>query len=338
MKSPERNRNIGFAKFTVYFAMIFMFFLTLVALINHDRKILIYDSAVILLLIVSITSFYKRSIFIAARICLVVLSVSSLGLLYMEGGSGGVVFWVFLLIQFYIILFGYKSGGIVAGIISLIYLISYSVMVDDYSIKYLTRYTVAIVGVYTISMYYERLIIRTEQRLQELTVTDSLTSLYNRRYFDEIFSKNINTARRNNNLLVFAMLDIDFFKKYNDSEGHHAGDAVLKDISRKFRDSFHRSEDFVFRIGGEEFAVLFYTEDRDSAFAYIDNLRQGVEDMGIEHPGNEVSPYITISAGLHIIDHQNQKDCDEIYKICDDALYKAKEKGRNRVELSDESL
>jgi hypothetical protein len=77
MKSPERNRNIGFAKFTVYFAMIFMFFLTLVSLINHDRKILIYDSVVILLLIISIISFYKRSILIAARICLVVLSVWS---------------------------------------------------------------------------------------------------------------------------------------------------------------------------------------------------------------------------------------------------------------------
>jgi len=334
MNYLENNRNLGFAKFTIIFAMIFMSVLTLVALINHDLEILIYDVSVISILILSIIIFHKKRIYTLARITLVLLSISSVGLMYLENGEHGVIFWVFLLIQFYMILFGYKLGGIFAGIFSLFYFAFYCFIAENYSIRFLTRYIVAITGVYIVSIYYERFIVKTERKLQELTITDSLTKLYNRRYFDEMFPRQIKIAKRNNQLLVFAMLDIDFFKRYNDSEGHQAGDLVLKKISQLFLDTFIRSNDYVFRLGGEEFGVFYYAEDRGSAIAFIENFRHKVENLKIEHRENDISPYVTISVGLYIIENDNQKDCDEIYKICDDALYDAKKFGRNRVEIS----
>ncbi len=97
----------------------------------------------------------------------------------------------------------------------------------------------------------------TEKKLQELSITDELTTLYNRRYFNDIFPKLINSAKREDLSVCFAIMDIDYFKAYNDTYGHICGDNALTSVSKSLKDSLSRADDYCFRLGGEEFGILF---------------------------------------------------------------------------------
>lgn len=171
--------------------------------------------------------------------------------------------------------------------------------------------------------------------LEVLSITDAMTGLYNRRYFEKIFSEELNRAKRNNYKLIFAMLDVDHFKQYNDTYGHGKGDKVLISISKIMQESTQRAHEFAFRIGGEEFCIITSDIDNEIASSYINRLRIAILDSKIEHTGNSASKYVTASFGLVIVNCENTKDLttDSIYKTADDALYRAKEAGRNKVEL-----
>ncbi|WP_373003002.1 diguanylate cyclase [Sulfurimonas sp.] len=170
-----------------------------------------------------------------------------------------------------------------------------------------------------------------EQKLQEISITDELTSLYNRRYFNEIFPKLINSAKRENQNICFAVMDIDYFKLYNDTYGHISGDNALKSISRSLKSSLTRADDYCFRLGGEEFGILFKGLDKEQATILIEHMKQNIEDLKIKHEKNSVSKYITASFGLVIEDALSVKDENELYRKADALLYKAKDSGRNRI-------
>lgn len=170
-----------------------------------------------------------------------------------------------------------------------------------------------------------------EKKLEAMTVTDELTSLYNRRHFNDIFPKLINSAKREKENICFAILDIDYFKQYNDTYGHIAGDEVLKTLSDAMQNSLQRADDYCFRLGGEEFGVLFKGLSADEAKVFINNMKQSIEDLHIKHEGSKVSKYITASFGLVIKDAQSVKSENELYKEADALLYEAKGSGRNRV-------
>ena len=159
-----------------------------------------------------------------------------------------------------------------------------------------------------------------------------ITTLFNRRYFDEIFPDKIKIAKRNRRFLIFAMADIDSFKNYNDTYGHQAGDEVLRAISLSFLDSMQRPDDYVFRLGGEEFGMLFQVDQQDEGLKIAEKIRKNIEELKIAHAENKDSLFVTISIGLHVIKTLDKHDYDEIYKITDDALYSAKQKGKNTVE------
>lgn len=175
----------------------------------------------------------------------------------------------------------------------------------------------------------------TDKKMVEIiSITDSLTGMYNRRYFDDIFSKVINTAKRNNDYICFYMIDVDHFKPYNDTYGHQEGDTVLIRVAQTIQSSLKRSDDFCFRLGGEEFGVLMRVTDETVICDFGEQLRSMVEALKIPHIRNEVSEFVTISIGQYCDQGVNVASEAEFYKSADDLLYKAKEAGRNQVKCN----
>ena len=172
-----------------------------------------------------------------------------------------------------------------------------------------------------------------KKRIYELSITDGLTGLYNRRYFNEVAKDIMDKTVRNNDVFSFILLDIDNFKKYNDTYGHQEGDNVLEQVSKALQDTFKRDDDLVFRLGGEEFGVLINTKSIDDAKTLAEQARNDIEKIGITHELNLPLKTITASFGLAIISGNSDHTIDGIYKQTDDALYKAKESGRNRVDF-----
>lgn len=170
-----------------------------------------------------------------------------------------------------------------------------------------------------------------KKKIEEISITDGLTNIYNRRHFNALFPKIINSAKRKNELLSFIILDIDHFKQYNDTYGHQMGDDVLIKVSKAMKDSLHRSDDYCFRLGGEEFGIIFKSDNKDKAVMFSNTIRENIENLNIEHTGNSASKYVTVSMGLICKNAKDINDYNEIYKESDELLYEAKESGRNKV-------
>jgi diguanylate cyclase (GGDEF)-like protein/PAS domain S-box-containing protein len=170
------------------------------------------------------------------------------------------------------------------------------------------------------------------QQLEVHSETDPLTGLQNRRKFNDIFANNLSIAKQQTRLLNFAIIDVDNFKNYNDTYGHVAGDNALILLSRFLQKRLLRADDYIFRLGGEEFGLLFYSDDEASAHEFANNIRQGVENLAIDHLQNENHQLLTISLGIVTIKHKTQtKIISTIYEQADNLMYKAKNSGRNRI-------
>jgi diguanylate cyclase (GGDEF)-like protein len=169
------------------------------------------------------------------------------------------------------------------------------------------------------------------RKLESLIVTDPLTGLYNRRHFDDVIERTFNRAKEaEGNTLAFSIFDIDHFKRYNDRYGHPQGDIVLQRIAEMLRQSMRRASDFVFRLGGEEFCVIFSVHDADMALHTVEILRRKIEALAIPHLGN-AGNVVTASFGLTCVRVDASVDQHEVYVMADNALYEAKATGRNRV-------
>lgn len=178
--------------------------------------------------------------------------------------------------------------------------------------------------------------------IENLSITDSLTKLYNRRYFDDIFNKELHRAKRDRTIFCLLSLDVDYFKLYNDTYGHQEGDFVLQTISKVLMQNLKRPSDFAFRMGGEEFSAIFTIFQEKSVYEFSEHIRKSIENLEIEHKRNSISPFITISIGVTFIDFNknNQLEISQtsLYKYTDNLLYEAKNKGRNRTIVSEFNL
>jgi diguanylate cyclase (GGDEF)-like protein len=168
------------------------------------------------------------------------------------------------------------------------------------------------------------------RELQEMANKDGLTGLYNHRYFHEHLSKDFLRAKRYHEFLSCVLLDIDYFKKFNDTHGHQTGDVVLSTLGRVIRDSI-RESDFAARYGGEEFSLVLHHADGPAAIQVAERLRQMVESHEVHDKGNVL--HVTISVGIATFPSEQIRDSKELIECADKALYKAKENGRNRVEV-----
>ncbi len=172
------------------------------------------------------------------------------------------------------------------------------------------------------------------EELRTKSISDELTSLYNRRYYNETIPKLISLAKRQNLFVTFFILDIDYFKNYNDRYGHIEGDEALVKVASVIQNYIQRNDDFVFRLGGEEFAGIILSNNKDKTLLKIKNLCKIIEDLKIAHSDSQVSKYLTVSIGMTTISHQNDYNIDRLYKLADEALYSAKNSGRNRSQIN----
>lgn len=170
---------------------------------------------------------------------------------------------------------------------------------------------------------------REKEIYKELAILDSLTEVYNRRYFDDIIAREINRSKRYNHQLSLLIIDIDDFKKYNDTYGHPAGDGILKEIGKVLRKS-SRNVDFVFRYGGEEFTILLPETGKYGGSVAASRFLSVITTIKISDPESIFQRRITVSIGLASVPDDALTKDDLILKA-DSALYQAKKLGKNRV-------
>lgn len=173
---------------------------------------------------------------------------------------------------------------------------------------------------------------KANNQLEKLVGTDQMTGVSNRYALSHDLSQVWHASALCNNKLAVAIVDIDFFKAYNDKFGHLEGDKCLQKVAASLRKSFRRTSDIVYRYGGEEFLIVYDASGGD-AFELIETARKNVENLKIKHADTSVSPYVTISAGVCVITPSEEVTTDEALKVADDALYKSKDTGRNRTTL-----
>jgi len=177
-------------------------------------------------------------------------------------------------------------------------------------------------------------LMRQAQQLSILSQQDALTGLANRRYLDEVLENEWRSAIRHKLPITIMMIDIDFFKLYNDALGHIQGDQCLRRIAILLGSISSRSGDLAARYGGEEFLLLFSVTDKDQALIQVQQLMELVRNIGIIHPKSTVSKHVTISVGVAtMIPHLNDKLSDFISRA-DHALYTAKSNGRNQYHIA----
>ncbi|MCL2627697.1 MAG: GGDEF domain-containing protein [Oscillospiraceae bacterium] len=159
---------------------------------------------------------------------------------------------------------------------------------------------------------------------------DALTGIYNRRYLEDSLKRIAHSLKRSGDVLGVMMIDIDYFKRYNDTYSHSEGDICLKKVADAIDSTLLRPDDIVARYGGEEFTVLLPYTDEKGARYIAERMLKNVRDLKIPHEKNEASDYVTISIGLTVINADFSQDGDAYLKCADKALYQSKANGRNQ--------
>jgi diguanylate cyclase (GGDEF)-like protein len=174
------------------------------------------------------------------------------------------------------------------------------------------------------------------RELERLATEDGLTKLSNRRRFDAYLDLEWRRQMRVQGQIALILCDVDFFKNYNDYYGHQAGDDCLRSVADAIRKRVGRPGDLIARYGGEEFAIVMPETDIRGAFQVAENIRQELTKMNIPHANSAAAPYVTISCGIACMHPDATTDPKSLIEKADQGLYRAKQKGRNRVLNIDE--
>lgn len=161
--------------------------------------------------------------------------------------------------------------------------------------------------------------------------TDMLTGIPNRRHFEDVVHNEWNRAMRYSKPLCLMMLDVDFFKQYNDHYGHAAGDDCLKAVANCARDALRRADDIVARWGGEEFVCLLSGLTQQHAIDQAEKMLVCIRELNIAHSGSAVADHVTVSLGLAMMDLSRHTNWQTLLEQADQALYQAKQQGRDRL-------
>ncbi|WP_126455760.1 diguanylate cyclase [Sulfuriflexus mobilis] len=174
----------------------------------------------------------------------------------------------------------------------------------------------------------------TNNELQRLSALDGLTGLSNRRHFDEELGKEWRRAQRGDLPLSLILIDIDYFKLYNDTYGHLAGDECLQVVAKALQASIVRPADIIARYGGEEFVVILPATKAEGAVVVAENLRNNIADLTIPHSASSTSEYVSISLGIAQADFSTMQNLEALIEAADKGLYEAKNSGRNRYRIA----
>lgn len=169
------------------------------------------------------------------------------------------------------------------------------------------------------------------EELKELATKDALTGIANRRFFDEYLEKEWKRAQRDQDPFSIVMIDLDFFKLYNDTYGHQKGDYCLKKVASTIDEAMKRPADMAARYGGEEFALILPETSSEGAVSLAERLRKSIYDLNLEHKNSSCELRVTVSLGVATIKMDKKSDFFNLISKADKALYAAKDSGRNRV-------
>ena len=169
--------------------------------------------------------------------------------------------------------------------------------------------------------------------LEKLSMYDGLTNIRNRRFFDETFEKTFSEIKRDKKSLAVLMIDIDFFKPYNDNYGHGQGDETLRKVAKALEKTIKRPTDFVARYGGEEFVILLKDINKDGVEAVANNLLNAVRELKITHEFSKIENYVTVSIGVSYYNSSSDITKLELLLKADETLYNVKNSGRNNFAI-----
>lgn len=172
---------------------------------------------------------------------------------------------------------------------------------------------------------------KVNKKLEQLSITDQLTTLYNLRHFEHIFNIEIKRAIRTKSIFSVMLFDIDYFKRLNDTYGHQEGDKALISLGECLKELCQRPGDFAFRIGGDEFTIIISDSKKESALNLSKTLQDKLQKLQIPNENSDVSKYMTVSIGIISLIPTIKDNIDYIMKKTDEKLYIAKEKGRNQI-------
>ena len=175
---------------------------------------------------------------------------------------------------------------------------------------------------------------KNRDELKRMNNADALTGISNRRHLDEFLNYQLPAMFRTESPMSVIMIDVDYFKKFNDEYGHAAGDACLKKIAEILSSQVNRVTDLVARYGGEEFTVVLPATDESGAESIAEKMRLAVLDEHIKHELSDVADQVTISLGVSTLNPQNKNTTvEQLLENADKALYRAKQRGRNLCQL-----
>jgi diguanylate cyclase (GGDEF)-like protein len=167
--------------------------------------------------------------------------------------------------------------------------------------------------------------------LREMVVRDGLTGIHNRRMFDQHLQRAWAMAVRDGKSLALLLADIDFFKAYNDRYGHQAGDDCLRIVAGTLQQCARRPMDFVARYGGEEFSIVLYDADSEYVAEVLTRIQRMIADLNIPHEDSPHDGRLTVSIGAGHVEPTAQRSSIGLIQLADEALYSAKDQGRNRI-------
>lgn len=268
-----------------------------------------------------------------------VISISLLLVFFMflfhSGAGDGMAFiWYYLFPLVSLFLLGTRLGVFFS-----LFIITVSLIINGFadsipvyvrlSGEKILRITYSYLAVFLFALAFERTRLAAWKKVNELALRDTLTGLYNRRYMDDVVLRMVRQCRRSGLTVAFFMADIDYFKKYNDTYGHQAGDAVLKTFADMLVSLIRRETDFVFRYGGEEFAGILSSTNEETARNLAERIVNETHRLSFPHAE---SPFgnVTVSVGMVWSGFPRDMKSEELIRLADEALYEAKAAGRNR--------
>ncbi len=233
------------------------------------------------------------------------------------------------------------DSGSLVGIVSIRDLLRFDVKLMEQTIADLTKelvFTKSLVEKSNDERNNE--LFREKQRLEQLVIIDSLTGLFNYRYFEEIFAKEVARAKRYNHCVTLLFIDIDYFKHYNDLNGHEQGNVVLKQLGEVLRTTSRHADtvfkmsgiDIVARYGGEEFVIILPETNKKGGFARAKRVLDDVRNFPFQNRESQPNGKLTVSIGISEYP-SDASDWEFLIKKADDALYKAKNNGRDQIAL-----
>lgn len=288
-----------------------------------------------LVFVLLIVAYYRRtrrvdvaSLLVALNICLI-----SFAIIVITPKHSGVMYWSIFVPIFSILLMSRQKGARY----SLIYygfLFAYlgSLVGEEISAHEFVEFVLISLVLVAVLYFYEFNRLEAYALIQRASIEDPLTGLHNRRQFNKLFEDELHRAARNEMPFIFFIMDIDHFKHFNDTQGHLEGDKALQQVAELLQHHFRRSGDEVFRLGGEEFGGILSPGQHDDYLGYMEKLRKAVESLAIPN-ATETADVMTASFGLSITTDPGAVTPIKVYQKTDEALYRAKEKGRNRIEI-----